>query len=80
MKTKKSYANARLGLTVEAEVELDETGHAPMFIRINGAEYKAVSEWCDSFIMSSNNFFASAHEYQVDPPPLERDERFAYAE
>ena len=72
MTRKRKYLNKRTGEIRKIEVEIDDSGHASMFLYIDGDEWKAVPKWSLK-VVNSSEFFRSAHENTVKfkSPPLD---------
>ena len=73
MGSKKSpYQNPRTREVREIDVSPDDSGHFPMYVYLDGDEWKAVPKW-GLKVINSSEFFASAHEPRVrfTKPPLE---------
>ena len=64
MKRKENYQNLRTNEIKEFDVEVDESGHAPIYVYENGVEWKAKPKWSLN-VVNSSEFFASAHEARV---------------
>lgn len=69
---KQAYKNLFTGEIKQFEVELDTTGHAPMYRLDKNVTWKAETEWTLN-VVNSTEFFASAHENRVrfTQPPLD---------
>ena len=72
MKRKENYQNLRTKEIKEFDAEIDESGHAPMYIYEDGDEWKAAPKWSLK-VVNSGEFFRSAHENTVRfrSPPLD---------
>jgi len=73
MKQKLSkYINLKTQEVKELLVDVDASGHIPMYVYEDGTEWKAVPKWTLK-VVNSSEFFASAHESRVrfSKPPLD---------
>jgi len=79
MKRKEKYRNTKTGEIKELDIDVDNNGHTPMYLYLDGGEWKAVADWSLS-VVNSSEFFRSAHENTVrfTRPPLENDGSMGY--
>jgi hypothetical protein len=73
MKTRKeNYQNMRTKEIRKFDAEVDNSNHIPMYLYVDGDEWKVVPKWKLN-VVNSQYFFESAHKNMVkfNKPPLD---------
>ena len=72
MKRKEKYRNTKTGEIKELDIDVDNNGHTPMYLYLDGGEWKAEPNF-KLEVVNSQFFFESAHRNTVKftKPPLD---------